>query len=81
MRCNRKTACFAVTPLRKKSFTLIITKILQLRRNQTLFTVLRHKADNSEKYSRRKFLNLIHQIFVLKATFLSFSTNVVLSFR
>ncbi len=49
MRCNRKTSGLAVTPLRKKSFTLIITKILQLCRNKTLFTVLRHKANNFEK--------------------------------
>ncbi len=34
MRCNRKTACFAVTPRKKVVLSLNITKILQLRRRE-----------------------------------------------
>ena len=33
MRCNRKTACFAVTPRKKVVKSLNITDISQLRRN------------------------------------------------
>ena len=34
MRCNRKTACFAVTPRKKVAGSLNITKIWQLRRRE-----------------------------------------------
>ena len=34
MRCNRKTACLAVTPLKKMVVRLNITEIWQLRRRE-----------------------------------------------
>ena len=34
MRCNRKTACLAVTPLKKMVVCLGITEIWQLRRRE-----------------------------------------------
>ena len=34
MRCNRKTACFAVTPRKKMVDSLKITEIWQLRRRE-----------------------------------------------
>ena len=34
MRCNRKTACFAVTPRKKVISSLNITEVWQLRRRE-----------------------------------------------
>ena len=39
MRCNYKTACFAVTPRKKAVGSLNITKIWQLRRREKTVSV------------------------------------------
>ena len=54
MRCNRKTACFAVTPRKEVVGSLNITKVGQLRRRKNLKVEITDIKSKNEKPLKRQ---------------------------